>query len=545
MTEFNEYDAELAAHEYMRDHYDVWIEEILGDILEDYQKTVCSLIVKHDRLNVKACHAVGKTFLLGRVGLAFLYLYAGSKIITTAPTYRQVEKLLWGEIRAAKKRSLVPLDGKQNLTEIKIDDDWFMMGFSPKVGAASDNGEQNDSSFQGFHAKYILIIFDEATGISKDVYTMAEGLVTSGKIVKWVCIANPTSRGSQFFKNCKKADWYTHTINCFDSPNMKANGFNNKQDVADEIAHLRTLNDEGRLERIKNYDKPNHYLLSAQWAMARFFEWGFEHPLSKSKILGEFPDTSDDTIIDYASLSTAFDREVEIQPEDKRYIGVDVARFGDDTTVITELIGSKWVSWHKMGKMRNTEVAGAVIAMVKEFTDYRPTHIQVDATGVGSGVMDILHEHFNETDYRFPIWVHEIHFGQGAEDEDKEEETKAKKTYLNLKAKMFDMLNEDLFKHLDLPYEEVYEDELTTLLYKFNRQGKMQMQSKEDYKKIMGFSPDHADSLALANWGRYCDNHYGSFEDIQAPESQHTHANNKRNFKEDSRRGRRLGREDC
>jgi len=285
-TEFT--NAELEAHEYMQTHYDVWIEEVLGDKLEEYQREICDLIVKYDRLNVKACHAVGKTWTLARVGLAFLYLYAGSKIITTAPTYRQVEKLLWGEIRAAKKRAKVALDGKQNLTELILDDDWYMMGFSPKVGAASDSGEQKDSSFQGFHAKYILIIFDEATGISRDVYTMAEGLVTSGYIVKWVCIANPTSRGSQFFKNCKKADWYTHTINCFDSPNMKANGFNTLEDVAEEINILRSLGDESRLDRIKTYLKPNHYLLSAQWALARFYEWGFDHPLTKSKILGEF-----------------------------------------------------------------------------------------------------------------------------------------------------------------------------------------------------------------------------------------------------------------
>lgn len=515
-----EYDPLVAAHLHMRENYDVWIESVLGDKLEDYQKEVCRLTVKYDRLNIKACHSVGKTFLMARIGLAFLYLYAGSKIITTAPSYRQVEKLLWGEIRAAKSRALLPLEGKQNLTELTIDDDWYMMGFSPKVGAASADGSQTDSSFQGFHAKYIFIIMDEACGISRDVFTMAEGLVTSGLIVKWVCIANPTSRGAQFFKNCKKSDWFTHTINCFHSPNMQANGFFNTQDVANEIAVLRTLGDEERLTRIKNYHKPNHYLLSAQWAISRFYEWGFDHPLSKSKILGEFPDTSDDTIIAYESLMNAFNREAEIDQHDARYIGVDVARFGDDTTVITELVGSKYIDRKKMGKKRNTEVAGAVINLVSSVTDFRKTYILVDATGVGSGVLDILVEHYYENPELFPVHVIEIHFGQGAgdrEEDAKEDEVRAKKTYLNLKAKMFDMLNEDLYNHLDIPNEESYEDELTTLLYKFNRQGKMQMQSKEEYKKIMGFSPDNADSLALANWGRHCIEQLGSFADFEQP----------------------------
>jgi len=137
----------------------------------------------------------------------------------------------------------------------------------------------------------------------------------------------------------------------------------------------------------------------------------------------------------------------------------------------------------------------------------------------------------------FNVWIHEIHFGQAAEsEEDKDEDKKSKKVYLNLKAKMFDMLNEDLFGHLDIPNEEVYEDELSTLLYKFSRQGKMQMQSKEEYKKLMGFSPDNADSLALANWGRYCVDLYGSFKDIQ-DDSAPTFASQKRRMEKNRKRG--------
>jgi len=342
--------AEERAVKLFRKNYDLWIERVLGDNLEEFQREICQLVFKYDRLNVKACHAVGKTWTMARIGLAFLNLHAYSKVITTAPTFRQVKKLLWGEIRSAKNRSEVALAGKLNQVELEIDDDWYMMGFSPKTGAESDTSEQKDSSFQGFHAKYIMIIFDEATGISKDIYTMAEGLVTSGYIVKWVCIANPTSRGSQFFKNCKKAEWFTHTINCFDSPNMKANGFNNVEDVAKEIAYLRTLSDEERISTIKEYKKPNHYLINAQWAIAKLYEWGFDHPLSKSKILGEFPDTSDNTIIAYESIMKAFNREVTIKDNDKRFIGVDVARFGDDSTVVTEIIGSKLVKKEVTGK---------------------------------------------------------------------------------------------------------------------------------------------------------------------------------------------------
>jgi len=486
---------------------------ILGvETLEGYHETICKKVVEYDRLAIKACHAVGKTWIMGRIALWFLNCFKNSIVITTAPTNRQVETLLWGEIRKAHRRSKTRLGGKLLNKKLTIDDDWYAMGFSPSTGAATESDEQQGSAFQGFHAKHVMIIFDEATGIPRDLYTMAEGLLTSGVTVKWICIANPTTTACEFFKICRKAEWHVMTINCFDSPNMIANGFTDIDKVKEEIDYLMTLSDYDRLKRIKDYKKPNGYLLNAQWAISKLYDWGFEHPLSKSKILGEFPTSADNVIVKYDSVIAAMNREPSYDYE-KRCIGVDVARFGDDLTVLTEItdvtVREKYVHMH----LDVEETTGHVMQLFTIGNQGKETHIVVDATGVGSGVVDALR--WNKREGLLPdnCYVHEVHFGMAiklstakeSEKSDvlKKQEKKLNDTYENLKAYIFDLLNKDLRQELFLPNEEIYEEELPTILFTYSKRNKLCVENKKDYKARTGKSPDTSDSLVLANYGRY------------------------------------------
>lgn len=495
-----------------RQEPDFFIEKILGtETLEEYQRLLCRLFAKHDKLAVKACHSVGKTFIMARLALAFLYCYKGAKVITTAPTHRQVVKLLWGEIRSAKNKATTFLDGKLLTNELVIDDDWYAMGFSPEKGVSSNSSEQQGSSFQGFHAPYILIIFDEATGISKDIYTMAEGLTTSGAIVKWVCIANPTSRSSEFFKICNSAEWYVHTINCFDSPNMIANGFIDIEKVKEELEILRLLNDTDRIDRIRNYKKPNSNLINAQFVMSKCYTWGLRHPLTLSKILGEFPESDDNTAVKYEHVTRAIAREYFINPlTDDVSIGVDVARYGDDLSVITVLQGKKQLFKEKIKKGDGTEVAGAVVAMIHKFPRAPRISVAVDATGIGSGVFDILVDEKRLKHISSNVALHEIHFGSSVKHINKEEEERLKKLYENYKAYIFDELDRALRDELDILDEEVYETELCSILIKYSRSGRLVIESKEEFKARLKHSSDESDSLALANLARTLAPAYGT-----------------------------------
>lgn len=497
---------------YLQTRPDVYITKILGeDTLEEYHTRICNAVIEYDRIAIKACHAVGKTWICGRLVPWFITTHKSSIVITTAPTNRQVETLLWGEIRKAVKRSKTKLGGTLLTKKWTIDDDWYAMGFSPQAGSGNESGEQEGSSFQGFHAKHVMIIFDEATGVPKDIYTMAEGLLTSGVTVKWICIANPTSSASEFFQICKKAEWYVLTINCFDSPNMKANGFVNREALENELSHLRTLSDYDRLMRIKKYDKPNGHLLSAQWVVAKIFEWGFDHPLTKSKILGEFPTKSDDVVVKWDSMQAAINRD-PVYSYEKRYIGVDVARYGDDLTVITEFTDFTWRGKYVSQKEEISETSGRVVNVFRVGDSGKETHIGVDTTGIGAGVYSDLKEMKRLKQLPDNVFIHEVIFGGNINHENEKKNEEINKHFENVKAYMFHLLNEDLREILSMPDEEIYQEETVNILFKYSKLGRLLIESKDDYKKRVKKSPDNSDSLAIANFMRYMLPTYGSFK---------------------------------
>ena len=489
----------------------LFFRKVLGvDSLEQYQEEkMLEPIAKYPRVSIAATHSVGKTWTMARIALWFGTSFKNSKVITTAPTGRQVKKLLWGELHSAYKSSKYPLGGKLLTTELQIGPEWFIMGFSPQKEAGTDAKEQSGSSFQGFHADYILVIFDEATGIPADIWKMAEGLLTSGIIVKFVAIANPTTRSSEFFKTFSDPAWYNVYLSCFDSPNLQANGITNLHRLKRELRKLKEMPQDERLQYIENYKKPVPHLLSCQWVMSSGLKWGIDHPLFQSKALGIFPDVDENVIVQLEDVQAAIEREAQENIE-IRYVGVDVARFGDDDTEIASIRGFKQDIKKTFTKRTTTEVTGEVINVVETNKSVR-TIILVDATGIGAGVHDQLYDHYRRDG---SVSVVEIHFGQSPvlDTDKKDQADEIKKRYVNLKARMYDALSTDLKNGLDLLDESVYLEELPTIQFRYNAQGKMQIESKEDYKKRTGQgSPDSSDALALANLGRYVKRTRGIF----------------------------------
>jgi phage terminase large subunit len=494
----------------IRQRPEIFLKEFLGVTrLEDYHLKILKAFVDHDKIAIAATHAVGKTWITARIALFFLFLYKNSKVITTAPTGRQVKKLLWGELRAAYRKSKIPLGGRLLQTELTINDEWYAMGFSPQK-EAGEGREQTGSSFQGFHSDYILIIFDEATGIPADVWKMAEGLLTSGKVVKFICIGNPTSRNCEFFKCFQAFDWKKVYLSCFDSPNLRANGITNLDQLRAELEVMRSLDDEEKLNRLKSYTQSVTYLLSCRWVIERALAWGIDHPLFQSKALGQFPAEEDNVLIQIAEVENSFSRERRAIPGETRFVGVDVARFGEDSTVFTELIGFAHTRTKKIGKKDTVEVTGELIAWLLEHYKEYPTKIIIDGTGVGGGVIDLLKERQRE-DFIPRNWeILEVHFGQGIEIPeplgklDQSEDERYKQRFANLKALMFQLLADDLKESIALIEDSAYLLQLPSIKYKFDSKGRMIIESKDDYKKRTGLtSPDEADSLALANYGRH------------------------------------------
>jgi hypothetical protein len=496
----------------------LFFEKILGvETIEDYQRAILRDIPLHDRIAIAACHDVGKSWTMARIVIWFATCFPYSKVITTAPTYNQVKNILWSEIRAAHSRAKFPLGGKLNLTDWQLtrEGDWFAIGFTPRNELTDGEGQGTQSSFQGFHAPYILVVFDEATGIPHNVWTMAEGLLTSGN-VKFIPIGNPTSRNSEFFQCFKSAAWHKIYLSCFDSPNLIANGITDMDKIQAELELLRSLPDSEAQERMKAYKVVRPYLLTLKWVMSMLLKWGIDHPLSQGKIFGRFPREGDNTLISLGAVEDAQLRVADIREGDRKIIGIDVARFGTDASVFTALHGRKQIKYKQMHKRDNVEIAGEAIALARELWPGTGADLfVVDETGLGSGVVDILNERSAESNGRFS--VRGVQFGGGliCETEGCRHDRDCDKAkYVNVKARMFDLLREDVRKEdgLQLLNESVYLEELPSIRYSFDSKGRMVLESKEDFKKRTGRgSPDASDSLALANYGRYNEMAVGTF----------------------------------
>lgn len=416
-----------------------------GIYLWDKLNEVCNSVRVNRRTVVPSGHGIGKTFIAARIALWFLTCFPHSKVITTAPTWTQVEKLLWSEIATAYNSSSFVIGGRLLQTELKIDDDWFAIGISTNAPAA--DREFGAPKFQGFHAPSVLLIFDEAPGVEHAIYTSAESLMT-GENARWLLIGNPTSPVGDFYDACKSPLWNKIKVSCFDHPNVQ----------------------QGKLI------VPG--AVTKEWVEERREAWGETSPLWYAKVLGEFPPEGVDTLIPllWAEACVGLD----LPEEGGHKLGVDVARFGDDYTVLAEINGRTLLPLEAVNKKDTNWTIGRV-----KILDKRNTFdaVAVDDTGVGGGVTDGLEEG--------NIEVVPINFGEKAIDTD---------TFENRGTEIYWNLREAIrLKELSLPDDKQLINELCSRRFKYTRKGKIILESKDEYKKRTGGkSPDRADAVALA-----------------------------------------------
>ena len=178
---------------------------------------VADSVDKHQKTCVHSGHGVSKTYQSARIALWWLFTHVPSTVITTAPVYDQVEKLLWKEIHVAYSRAKIPLGGK--LTKVQLDVDpeakWFSYGFSTKPDTVTGEATR----IQGYHNKHVLIIFDEAAGIQPQIWKAVESLLNSPNCHILV-IGNPTSAHGPFAELEEDPTWNFIRISVKDTPNF-------------------------------------------------------------------------------------------------------------------------------------------------------------------------------------------------------------------------------------------------------------------------------------------------------------------------------------
>lgn len=443
-----------------------WIETILGDKPWSLQKEIIESVRDNHRTNVTACHDIGKSWLAARVALWFLYSNPYSIVISTAPTFRQVEKIIWQEINHAHSGSTTPLGGKLLDVQLKLDDKWFAFGFST----------DNANAFQGLHAisGKILVIFDEASGIVEAIWDGSDGVLSS-EDARFLGIGNPTDPDSMFKKESESKDTKQFKVCVFDSPNFTAFGIT-----------IEDIRNNTWAEKITG-DLPAPYLVTPFWVYDKWKKWcgadvtGEDNPLWQAKVMGQFPTQgADDSVFTLAMIEAAQRRE--IKPGLPRLLSVDVARFGNDSTCIYYRQGDVIRKHTKFGQKDTMQTVGACI---KAFHETKVNSIIVDGVGVGGGVVDRLREQ------KFPVT--EVNAGS------KLVKPKDKKKFFNAKALWFWHLRERMLEgNLDLDADDDLSAQLVSIKYKLHSDGTIRMEDKKDHKKRTGTSPDDADAVVMA-----------------------------------------------
>lgn len=199
---------------FMCDVLDVKPEHVWHKMVE-----VAESVRDHQRTCVFSGHGNSKTFTLARIALWFLYTHIPSTVITTAPIFDQVEKLLWKEMHTAHSQSKIPLGGNMTKTQLDVDPDqkWFAYGFSTKADTVTGEATR----MQGYHNKHVLIIFDEAAGIPPAIWKASDHLLTDPNC-KIVVVGNPTSASGSFAECEEDPMWNFVRISVKDNPNFKA-----------------------------------------------------------------------------------------------------------------------------------------------------------------------------------------------------------------------------------------------------------------------------------------------------------------------------------
>ena len=420
-----------------------WAGDRLGAHLWSKQQAIAASVAHHRRTAVKSCHGVGKSWTAGMLAAWWIDVHPPGEaiVVSTAPTYKQVNAVLWEEIR--KQHRAGDLAGK-----VSLDDEWKIDGVL--VGMGRKPADHDVHGFQGIHRRYVLAIIDEACGVPANLYTAVEAITTNADC-RILAIGNPDDPSTEFGRVCLPGSgWNVMRIAAQESPNFTG------EPVPDALRHL---------------------LPTPEWVEDAARRWGTDSPVYISKVLGEFPEVSENTLIPASWITAAQNRD--LPPVGPRTLGVDVARFGTDKTIIGLREGPRF-------RILRTLTASATTATTGEVINQLRAHggtAQVDGVGVGGGVVDMLR------DAGAP--VADMQAGGSPADSER---------FLNARAEWYWGLRQR-FEHGDIdldPDDDELAAQLAAIRYEFTARGQIKIESKDDMAKRGMPSPDRADALMLA-----------------------------------------------
>ena len=425
-------------------------------ILDKWQQRAITAFASkdHDKMKIalSACAGPGKSFVLAICAWYFLFLRGSKdelpKGIVLSVTRDNLRSGLWSEIGMLRRKSKVLTEYFEQTAEkiyMKSIPEWALYAKSFPKGA--DKATQL-ASLAGLHAANILYLFDEVGSLEPALEQSADqGLAETrgrGGFAKLLMAGNPISKNGLLYSAVTSKRFYV----------------------------IRITGDPDDSERSPR--------ISLEYAKEMIAEYGRDSNWIKVYLLGQFPDSDFNTLLGYDEVIKAMGKcpytEADIG-HNQRKLGVDVARYGSDATVIYPRQGLVVFKPTVIREKNGVEISSVIQSIMAKWTNVE--RISVDGSGgYGSTVIDNLS--------LSGITADEVQFS-GKADSDR---------FYNKRTEMWFRMAEAIKSGLSIPMDKELLSELISPTYEF-RNGKLLLESKKQIVKRLGKSPDKADSLAL------------------------------------------------
>lgn len=410
-------------------------------------------VATHNRVITRSGHKVSKTCSAAGLALWWLETRDEAQALITSPTFNQVKLIVWEELRKRYAKVAHRIGGH--------------FPKDPKTALTADNGNRifglssdQPENIAGISGKNLLMIIDEGSGYDDQLFEVIEGNAAGG--AKIVAFGNPTKTSGWFFEvfRGRRGEWKKHHISSEETPNV----------VSGEVL-IPGLATRPWIEEMQQKYGPNH----------------MSHPVYSVRVAGEFAEHASNAVIGIGAVTSAQQRHATAKPDGKLRIGVDVARYGDDETVIQPVRGNYAYPCRVVHGQDGHQVAAHVMQCVNELRDGElKVSVNVDGIGVGASTVDALN--YSHAKAEGTIEVFDVQVGSASTDED----------HHNLRSQLWFAIAEWLSAGGTIPPDVDLEQELLAPVYTFDVRNRKKVESKEDIKKKIKRSPDRADALGLA-----------------------------------------------
>lgn len=429
-------------------------ERVLGLTPWSRATEVLRSIQHRRRTAVKAGRKVTKSSAL--VAAATWWAYRGGKVLMTSSSYAQIEDVLWAELRRVIRlsglRVKIPLAPE---TGVRF----------PSGGSITGRSVAQRENMQGYSGHDALYVIDEASGIERAIFEAIEGNVAGGGTI--VMAGNPTRLVGPFydaFHGQAKA-WHTITISSRESPNVTG---------------------EANIPGLATPD----------WIALMEATHGPDSEFVAVHVDGRFPTSASTAVIALDLVLAAVDRHAANPTPDRPArlsFGIDVARTGEDATVVYPVRGHRALTPHARHGLDSYGVAAFVLEVARATMTSaersavargaEPPHANIDVIGIGAGAYDVLARTAGGL-----LDVRPVNVAESATDP----------TCRLLRDQLWFGVRDWLRDGGELPDHEATREELIAPTFSFDPRGRYRVTSKDDLKETLGRSPDHADALGLA-----------------------------------------------